>query len=267
MSRRRTSVAAGSFVRPAGKSPAGFRASPSSRAEVPGPAVRSLQVFLSSAFRGVSPSPGAFIGWIRLDPLCRAGVSVGAGELNFAKKSASFWEGESPFACPDRRHRQPPNQPLTHAHGMYPVVSSFPPLLPRWTVVTRARSDKNDPDADMLLAAAAYYSPPTDFSARHVAAPQECEHKSRPHVLDDHRCITDDEEHPHLPDRRGETAGRRVAQAWGPRRSTADGGFVEAKRRESGSVTTAAVRGAAVRGAVARGAVARGAVAAATEMG
>jgi len=238
-------------VRSAGKSPAGFRASPSLRAEVPRPCCpQSLSISIE-----------------RLTVECRRPWGIHRIRLEEPELSRRnplpFWEGESPNCLP-----RPSTSATIQAtaglmrNALHPVVSSFPPLPPRWTVITRARSDKNDPDPDTFLAAGAYYSPPTDFSARHVAAPEKCEHKSRPHVLDDHRCITDDEEHPHVPDRRGETAGRRVAQAWGPRRSTADGGFVEAKRRGSGSVTTAAVRGAAVRGAVARGAVA-----VATEMG
>jgi hypothetical protein len=182
---------------------------------------------------------------------------VALKNLNFAKKPASFWEGESPIACPGRRHRQPPNQPLDSRVLHVPGSCVFPATSTSLDCSQACSSGKNDPDPDTFLAAAAYYSPPTDFSVRHVAAPEECARKSRSHVLDDHPCTTGDEEHPHVPDGRGETAGRRVAQAWGPRRSTADGGFVEAKRRGSGSVTTAAVRGA----------VARGAVAAATEMG
>jgi hypothetical protein len=223
-------------VRSAGKLPAGFRASPSLRAEVPRPCCpQSLSISIERLTVECRRPRG--IHRIRLDPLYRAGPSGGAEEPELSRRNPlPSGRVNLRIACPG-----PSTSATIQAtaglmrNALHPVVSSFPPLLPRWTVITRARSGKNGPDPDTFLAAAAYYSPPADLSVRHVAAPEKCEHKRRLHVLDDHRCITDDEEHPHVPGRRGETAGRRVAQAC-PRHGVRDAAppTVASSRRSGG---------------------------------
>jgi len=158
MSRRRTSVAAGQFRAPGREVTGWLQGTPRLQAEVPGPAVRSLRVFLSSILPRSAAVPGAFIG----SGSTRSAAPVrqlALKNLNF-REEIRFFLGRVNLriACPDRRHQQPPNQPLDSCVLHVPSSFIFPPLLPRWTVVTRARSDENDPDADMLLATAAYYS-------------------------------------------------------------------------------------------------------------
>ena len=110
-------------LEPHRKLPAGFRASPSWRAEVPRPCCpQSLSISIE-----------------RLTVECRRPWGIHRIRLEEPELSRRnplpFWEGESPNCLP-----RPSTSATIQAtaglmrNALHPVVSSFPPLLPRWTL-------------------------------------------------------------------------------------------------------------------------------------